>query len=287
LKNRSDATDSGTNKTKHVSSLTTKVRFVQEPPSMSYFSTRAEAVNHPSRRSNVLDFVAKRVEISETQPQGDWTDLVRRIEVGQTDGMEELYRFFSNGMRFYLCRHTGSQDLDDRLHDLFILIVQAIRRGELREPERILGFVQTVAQRQVFAHIGHIVDARKKEVALQSELEMNALDPGPEQTAILRQREELVQMVLAELSYRDREVLRRFYIEEQSPSQICQQMAVTETQFRLLKSRAKARFGELGRKKLLGRHFPPRLQRFVSPLLPNSQARTRTIARPSPLNRAS
>jgi RNA polymerase sigma-70 factor, ECF subfamily len=256
---------------------------------MSSFSTRAEAVSDPSRRNNILDFVAKRVEISETQPkpQGDWTDLVRRIQVGQIDGMEELYRFFSKGMRFYLCRHTASQDLDDRLHDLFILIVQAIRRGELRKPERLMGFVRTVAQRQVFAYIGHVVDARKKETALQSEPEINALDCGPEQTAIFRQREELVQRVLAELCDRDREVLLRFYIEEQSASQICQQMAVTETQFRLLKSRAKARFGELGRKKLLGRHFPARLQRLPGPLLATSQARTRTITRPSPLNRAS
>jgi RNA polymerase sigma-70 factor (ECF subfamily) len=254
---------------------------------MSNFPTRAEAANNPSRRNNVLDFVTQRAELSETQPnpQGDWTDLVRRIQVGQTDGMEELYRFFSKGMRFYLCRHTGSQDLDDRLHDLFILIVQAIRREELREPERLMGFVRTVAQRQVFAHIKHVVDSREKETDLQSGPEINTLDRGPEQTAIFRQREELVQRVLAELSDRDREVLRRFYIEEQSSSQICQQMAVTETQFRLLKSRAKARFGELGRKKLVGRHLRARLQRLVSPLLPTSPARTRTTA--GPLNRAS
>jgi RNA polymerase sigma-70 factor (ECF subfamily) len=40
---------------------------------------------------------------------------------------------------------------------------------------------------------------------------------------------------------------------EQSQDQICSEMALTETQFRLLKSRAKARFGELGKKKLTHR----------------------------------
>jgi RNA polymerase sigma-70 factor, ECF subfamily len=42
----------------------------------------------------------------------------------------------------------------------------------------------------------------------------------------------------------------RFYLNEEPQEQICREMALTETQFRLLKSRAKARFGEIGKKKL-------------------------------------
>jgi RNA polymerase sigma-70 factor, ECF subfamily len=56
--------------------------------------------------------------------------------------------------------------------------------------------------------------------------------------------------VLESLSRRDREILIRFYLQEESQDQICRDMELTETQFRLLKSRAKARFGELGKKKL-------------------------------------
>jgi hypothetical protein len=39
----------------------------------------------------------------------------------------------------------------------------------------------------------------------------------------------------------------RFYLQEQSPRQICRDLGLTPTQFRLTKSRAKARFTELGR----------------------------------------
>jgi DNA-directed RNA polymerase specialized sigma24 family protein len=53
--------------------------------------------------------------------------------------------------------------------------------------------------------------------------------------------------VLNSLPKRDREVLARFYLEEQAHGQICREMGLTETQFRLVKSRAKARFGELGK----------------------------------------
>jgi DNA-directed RNA polymerase specialized sigma24 family protein len=56
--------------------------------------------------------------------------------------------------------------------------------------------------------------------------------------------------VLEEISTRDKEILTRFYLRGQSQEKICQEMRLTETQFRLLKSRAKARFGELGRKRL-------------------------------------
>ena len=64
------------------------------------------------------------------------------------------------------------------------------------------------------------------------------------------QREDLVRRILGELSDRDREILTRFYLREQTQDFIFEQMDLSETQFRLLKSRAKARFGELGKKKL-------------------------------------
>ena len=56
--------------------------------------------------------------------------------------------------------------------------------------------------------------------------------------------------VLRGISARDREILTRFYLYEQTQEQICAEMNLSETQFRLLKSRAKARFGELGKRSL-------------------------------------
>jgi len=176
--------------------------------------------------------------------------LVGRIRSGKTDGLEELYVLFSKGIRFYLCRQLGPQELDDKVHDTFVVVVQAIRRGELREPERLMGFVRTIVRRLVAAHIDLAVHTRRDQADL--ELTMRIADPAenPEETAMFRQRSELIQWVLDELSVRDREILTRFYLQEQGQDQICSEMALTDTQFRLLKSRAKARFGELGKKKL-------------------------------------
>ena len=45
--------------------------------------------------------------------------------------------------------------------------------------------------------------------------------------------------------------------EEETQEEICEEMMLTETQFRLLKSRAKARFGELGKRKLQQKMLVP------------------------------
>jgi hypothetical protein len=65
-------------------------------------------------------------------------ELVGRIRDGRTDGMAELYQLFSKGIRFYLCRQLGPQEIDDKVHDTFVVVVQAIRKGELREPQRLM-----------------------------------------------------------------------------------------------------------------------------------------------------
>ncbi len=179
-----------------------------------------------------------------------WVELVERIRSGESDGMAELYQLFSKGIRFYLCRQLGPQELDDKVHDTFVVVVQAIRRGELREPQRLMGFVRTIVRRQVAAHIDKVVHSRREQVELDPGIRLADPRDNPEENAIFRQNTELIHRVLTELNDRDREILTRFYLSEQSQDQICTEMSLTETQFRLLKSRAKARFGELGKKKI-------------------------------------
>jgi RNA polymerase sigma-70 factor (ECF subfamily) len=186
----------------------------------------------------------------EADAYAGWVKLVERIQSGETDGMAELYDLFCKGIRFYLCRQLGPQELDDKIHDTFLVVVQAIRRGELREPQRLMGFVRTVVRRQVAAHIDRVVQTRREQMELDATVRVPDPRNNPEERAIYRQQEEIVRRILAELSERDREILTRFYLREQSQGSICSEMALSETQFRLLKSRAKARFGELGKKKL-------------------------------------
>ncbi|HUS06918.1 MAG TPA: sigma-70 family RNA polymerase sigma factor [Bryobacteraceae bacterium] len=181
----------------------------------------------------------------------DWAQLVSRIQAGDQAAMEELYRLFSRGIRFYLCRQLGAQELDDKVHDTFLIVVNAIKRGDLREPERLMGFVRTIVRRQVAAHIDEAVQLRREHTDIEADgITLVDVKRNPEERAIGQEEEQLMTSVLQSMSGRDREILTRFYLNEQSQDQICHDMKISETQFRLLKSRAKARFGELGKKKL-------------------------------------
>lgn len=218
---------------------------------------RATSVHSEAIEVRVCEIASTEAEASDqsesSEPQAsaaDWSALVRRIQSGDESGMEDLYRVFARGIRFYLCRQLGPQELDDKVHDAFLIVVQAIQRGDLREPERLMGFVRTVVRRQVAAHIDHVVHSRREELHLDVGVRVADGRHNPEQSAATRQKIEFMRSVLKKLSQRDREVLTRFYLSEQSQEQICQEMNLSETQFRLLKSRAKARFGELGRRKL-------------------------------------
>jgi len=186
----------------------------------------------------------------------NWQALVDRVRKGDDSGMADLYRLFAKGIRFYLCRQLGAQEIDDKIHDTFLIVVKAIRRGDLREPERLMGFVRTVVRRQVAAHIDHLVHRRRDHINLDVGARVADDRRNPEQNAAFHEKTALMTDVLNQMSERDREVLTRFYLHEQSQEQICDEMRLTETQFRLLKSRAKARFGELGQKKLRKRPIP-------------------------------
>ena len=113
-----------------------------------------------------------------------------------------------------------------------------------------MGFVRTVVRRQVAAHIDQAIQNRRHQIGLEPGTVIVDGNRDPEQSAIRRQSVQIARKVLNSISRRDREILTRFYLLEQSQEQICCEMNLTETQFRLLKSRAKARFGELGKRKL-------------------------------------
>jgi len=179
-----------------------------------------------------------------------WAALVERIRNGDEASVEELYNTFSRGIRYYLCRHLGAQELDDKVHDAFLIVLQAIQNGTLREPERLMGFVRTVVRRQVAAFIDQAVQNRKEQTAIEAGARIPDSSLDPERSVIVEEKSKIMYEILHGISARDREILTRFYLYEQSPEQICAEMSLSDTQFRLLKSRAKARFGELGRKRL-------------------------------------
>jgi RNA polymerase sigma-70 factor (ECF subfamily) len=211
-------------------------------------------VAHPVSDHGVSPHCARElmVETEARSVESDGPDVVNSEPDGINSENDESYAIWADLVE-RIRSQLGPQELDDKVHDTFVVVVQAIRRGELREPERLMGFVRTVVRRQVAAHIDRVIHIRREQTDLESSTRIPDPSENPEETAIFQQRMELIKRVLSELCDRDREILTRFYLREQGQNEICSEMLLTETQFRLLKSRAKARFGELGRKKITNR----------------------------------
>jgi RNA polymerase sigma-70 factor (ECF subfamily) len=179
----------------------------------------------------------------------DWTRLVERIHDGDPGAMEELYAIFAKGIRYFLLRNLGADELDDKVHDCFVIVAQAIQQGELRDPARLMGYVRTVVKRQIAATIDIAVTRRRNQVDFEETLfTLSDWKDDPEHNMLQQQRTEIARRVLNGISRRDREILDRFYVQEQPQEKICEEMGLSYNQFRLLKSRAKARFGELGKR---------------------------------------
>jgi DNA-directed RNA polymerase specialized sigma24 family protein len=104
-----------------------------------------------------------------------------------------------------------------------------------------MGFARTIVRRKVAGQIRQRIEDRSRLCSMHPEWFLaSGTRENPELLAIEKQRLVLARVAIACLPKRDREILTRFYIEEQSKEQICSEMNLTETQFRLVKSRTKA-----------------------------------------------
>jgi RNA polymerase sigma-70 factor, ECF subfamily len=181
--------------------------------------------------------------------------LVERIAAGDRDAMEELYRTLMRGLRGNLGRQLPAEMVEDRAHNVFLITVNAIRSGQIREPARLPGFIRTVTMRQAADAIRGLSRQRNQQVnpldvALTDERE------DPERSVEEQERRACLLAALQALSPRDREILVRFYLHEQDAERICGEMGLSPTQFRLFKSRAKARLGLAGRRGMASASAP-------------------------------
>lgn len=167
--------------------------------------------------------------------------LARKVAEGNPEAMEGLYALLSRESRYMLNRRMRDQDAEDFLHETLAIVVQSIRNGDLRNPAALPGYVRTVVRRYGAMCIVRNVAARRRMVDVGSAVEWADSGPDAEAEILSQERSELMRRGLGRLCVRDRELLTRFYLHGESFDTICQEMNLTETQFRLYKSRAKAK----------------------------------------------
>ena len=124
-----------------------------------------------------------------------------------------------------------------------------------RACDRLMGFAGTIARRRSPAtSTTRPLPAAIKSTSVRA-FWLASPPPRPETEMISREQQDLVRWTLAPLSEREGEISIAFYMQEQSQQQICQEMGLTHTQYRLLKWRSKAHFEQVSRRQIASRHL--------------------------------
>lgn len=179
--------------------------------------------------------------------------LVSRIVSGEAAAEAELVDRYKRGVTVILMRAAGQRSTaEDLLQDTFRLTLEKIRRGDLREPERLSGFICNIARNLATAHFRRA--SRQEPLEAQTPLSADS-DDDPLQRLLAAEKAAIVRRVLGELpSSRDRDVLYRFYLADQDKEQICLQLGLSSLHFNRVLFRARERYKELYGKLLREQH---------------------------------
>ena len=161
---------------------------------------------------------------------------------------------YGDRLGFLLRRWTRDhQTAEDLWQETFRLAIEKIRRGELRQSEKLAGFLHGLARNVSSYHYRR--GDRRAVWHAAPEAAAQAPDPktGLLRDLLLKEKASLARRILAELPLeRDREVLARFYIAEDDKEHICRDLGLNREHFKRVLHRARQRYRVLYEERIRG-----------------------------------
>jgi RNA polymerase sigma-70 factor (ECF subfamily) len=184
---------------------------------------------------------------NEFEQQSSPAGLVARIRNGDRGAEEELIARYSRGVTLILRRSASvSAAIEDLYQEVFLRAMEKIRGGEVRDPERLSGFICGLARNLAIDYFRRRNSQAESLVASEHDIAVPDQSPSPLEQALQIEDARRIRQVLGELSSeRDRQVLHRFYIDEEDKDRICMDLKLTSLQFNRVLHRARERFREL------------------------------------------
>lgn len=173
-------------------------------------------------------------------------ELVKRIIAGDSLADEELVHRYKDGVSIIIIQIVRNQFFaEDLSQETFLKALEKIRQGDVREPERLSGFICGIAK---FLAIDCVRKMRKSSNNEEIGAAEHVPDPEPDQLEQLcrKERSEVIRRVINELkTERDREIIFRYYIAEEDKDRICSDLGLTREQFNRVIFRSLKRYKEL------------------------------------------
>lgn len=171
------------------------------------------------------------------------TDLVARIAAGDRAAEREFVRSYERGVRALVRRHCRPNDpiVDDLAQEVLTRVLERLRAGAIRDAAALPAYVQATI---VYTTSAEYRSRRPTEsAALIDELPG---DENPAERASSNELAVLLRKLLEQLPVaRDREILVRFYLDEQDKDDVCRQLGIDASHFHRVVFRARERFRHL------------------------------------------
>jgi RNA polymerase sigma-70 factor (ECF subfamily) len=175
--------------------------------------------------------------------EGDWLTLsAQRIAAGDRAAEGAVVAHFMPGVRALVRRHCrpSEPEVDDLVQDVLASVLQALRKGALADLQSLPGYVRATVVFTVQAHY------RKRGRRGEDEAHEGVAEPvdheHPAQAAQRAARIDAVRRLIQEMPVpRDRELLRRFYLQEQEREEVCQALGIEGSHFHRVLYRARER----------------------------------------------
>jgi RNA polymerase sigma-70 factor (ECF subfamily) len=168
--------------------------------------------------------------------------LVARIARGDAAAETQFVREYGPGVRALVRRkaRAGDPNVDDYCQDVLHNVLLALRRGELRDPAALGGYVRNAVVFTVQAE--YRKRARRGEDGPAIDVDQLASGDDPARATQRLQLAQAVDRLVAELPVeRDRELLRRHYRDEQDVDEVCAALGIELSHFRRVAHRARER----------------------------------------------
>ncbi len=174
--------------------------------------------------------------------------LVEGIQRGDLASESTFIKKYRQGLVIMLEQRTRDRArAEDLAHDTLLTVLSKIRASDIDDPNLLTRYVYQTAK---YIHIGW---QRKK--VNQTELKESLDDEvsgqkNQENELIRRQQVNLARQLMNELSVeRDRDLLLRYYVHEQTKPIICDALQLSNQHFDRVLNRARKRFHELVEKR--------------------------------------
>lgn len=168
-------------------------------------------------------------------------DYLIALKDRNADAENFLVTHFTRPVRLKLRARLRSPELiQDAWQETFLRVLTYFRSGKtLDNPASLPGFVHSVCHNVALEFLrGH---TRHDQIP-ENFPDAKDTSPSPESQMVAAERQEFVRGVLRELPDKDRQILRRVFLDEEDKDRVCDEFHVDRTYLRVLLHRARNRF---------------------------------------------